>query len=113
MNRREFLSASLLPGLAQAQDAAAPPEQIPEPHFPSRLYQFVWRNCELANADLMSGVVKAFAAKILDFVTSMGLPKKRRLTEDQLARLYISVIRQNWHVLPESQIVALLGWVRD
>lgn len=42
----------------------------------------------------------------------MGLPKKRFLTEDQLARIYITVIRQNWHLLPEDQIIELLAWDR-
>jgi hypothetical protein len=42
----------------------------------------------------------------------MGLPKKRNLTADQLARLYITVIRQNWHILPQEQIIELLGWDR-
>ena len=43
----------------------------------------------------------------------MGLPKKRQMSEDQLARLYITVIRQNWHVLPEHQIIELPGWHRQ
>src|SRR5579875_1002623 len=41
---------------------------------------------------------------------SMGLPKKITLSDDQLRRSYITVIRQNWHILPDEQIVQLLGW---
>jgi hypothetical protein len=40
----------------------------------------------------------------------MGLPAKRRLTDDQLRRIYVTVIRQNWHLLPNTQLVQLLGW---
>jgi hypothetical protein len=86
---------------------------IPEPHFPSRLYQFVWRNWELANTDRMAAVLQTKPAAVLGLGASMGLPKKRQMSEDQLARLYITVIRQNWHVLPEEQILQLLGWDRQ
>ena len=40
----------------------------------------------------------------------MGLTTKPHLTEDQLRRIYITVIRQNWHVLPDDQLMELLGW---
>ena len=40
----------------------------------------------------------------------MGLPAKRQLSDDFLRRIYITVIRQNWHLLPEEQIIELLGW---
>ena len=116
MRRREFLSLGpagyvlAQPAFAQSGDG---PEPIPEPQFPSRLYLFVWRNWELANSDRMAEVIRTSAAVILDLGASMGLPRKRPLTDDQLARIYITVIRQNWHVLPEEQIIELLGWDRD
>lgn len=92
---------------------AAVPPPIPEPHFPSRLYQFVWRNWELANTNRMAEVVHARAADILALGASTGLPRKPVLTPDQLRRIYITVIRQNWHLLPEAQIVQLLGWTPE
>jgi hypothetical protein len=46
----------------------------------------------------------------LEIGASMGLPTKPHLTEDQLRRIYITVIRQNWHVLPDDQLMELLGW---
>lgn len=89
------------------------PDPIPEPQFPSRLHQFVWRNWELANADRLAKVIGTTPEIVLALGSSMGLPQKRHLTNDQLARLYITVVRQNWHVLPESQIIELLGWDRE
>ena len=83
------------------------PRPIPEPHFPSKLHQFTWRNWELANVDRLTKVVQTTPQAILELGSSMGLPRKRHLTEDQLARLYITVIRQNWHLLPERQIIEL------
>jgi hypothetical protein len=107
MNRREFLLAG--PALWVWQQPEAPPP-IAEPHFPTRLYQFVWRNWELANVPRMAEVIRASERDVLALGGSMGLPKKRRLTDGQLRRIYITVIRQNWHLLPERQIIELLGW---
>lgn len=117
MDRRWFLKATpfafagseWIAPLGCAQSLGEVPA-ISEDHFPSRLHQFVWRNWELANADRMAQVVHATPDQIVALGQSMGLPAKRRLTDDQLRRIYITVIRQNWHVLPENQIIELLGW---
>ncbi len=124
MNRRKFLerievSALLLSqpwfGRLEAQEApiehgAPTPEPIPEPHFPDRLHLFIWRNWELANTDRMAKVLGTTSENILEIGASMGLTKKIELSEDQLRRIYITVIRQNWHVLPDDQLMELLGW---
>jgi len=113
LERRAFLTAggaALLAPLTPPLVAAAP---IPEPHFPSRLYQFVWRNWELANADRMAAVAKANANDLVEIGRSMGLPPKPELSSDQLRRIYITTIRQNWHLLPLEQIQQLLGWTRE
>ena len=83
---------------------------VPEPHFPSRMYQYVWRNWELANLDRMATVVDARPADLARMAEELGLPPKRQFTDDYLRRIYITTIRQNWHLLPEKQIIALLGW---
>lgn len=110
MNRRQFLLAA---PAAWAETSLAAPVPIAEPHFPSRLYQYVWRNWELANASRMAEVIAARERDVLELGSSLGLPPKRRLRQDQLRRLYITVIRQNWHLLPEQQIIQLLGWDRE
>lgn len=114
MRRRDILYVPLFPWtpLVAWQDAGAP-EPVPEPHFPSRLHQLIWRNWELATTDRMAKVLRTTPGKILDLGFSMGLPEKRTLTPNQSRRLYITVIRQNWHLLPENQIIELLGWTQD
>ena len=110
MTRREllYLGSGFLPQSSFGQS----PEPISDPHFPSRLYAFIWRNWELANADRMAKVLRTTEAAVLKVGASMGLPKKPLLSGDQLARIYITVLRQNWHILPEEQIVELLGWTQ-
>jgi len=110
MDRRSFLGlAGVLPAVGQTVVAS---KAIEEEHFPSRQYCFVWRNWELANLERMAAVLGTGVRQVEALGRSMGLPRKLRLSEDQLRRLYITVIRQNWHLLPEDQLMELLGWDR-
>lgn len=121
MQRRSFLRtvppacfAGMLP--LPGAETGSPFPSVPalvEDHFPSRLHQFVWRNWELANLDRMAQVLQCRPARLDAIGRSMGLPPKPALSGDYLRRIYITVIRQNWHLLPESQIVELLGWDRE
>lgn len=116
IDRREFVGSLAGPVLSlplSAHAAENPPKPLAETHFPSRLHQFVWRNWELANLDRMARVGGASPAQVSAIGRSMGLPGKPRLTNDQLRRIYITVIRQNWHLLPNEQLIDLLGWDRD
>lgn len=114
MERRTFLKtvppALLWPWGGNAHAALPPVRAVPEPHFPSRLHQFVWRNWDLVNLDRMAEVVKAQPGDLARLGSEMGLPAKRPVSADTQRRIYITVIKQNWHVLPESQIIQLLGW---
>ncbi|HEU0122739.1 MAG TPA: hypothetical protein VFQ91_19560 [Bryobacteraceae bacterium] len=107
LDRREFLVLAAA-ARAAAQSASAP--AIRETHFPNRLCQFVWRNWELANLDRIAAVAGATPSQIAFLAAAMGLPPKRKLSDDQLRRIYVSVIRQNWHLLPKTQLTQLLGW---
>ncbi len=123
-DRREFLGrtskltgAVLFSGIGIAPLAAAAQESgsmpIPEPHFPSQMHLFVWRNWSLANLDRIADVLGTTPDRVLETGRRLGLPPKPQLTTDQLRRIYITVIRQNWHVLPEVQLIQLLGWDRE
>jgi hypothetical protein len=117
MRRRTFLhSLGGIAAAALATDAgvAAPAAPtLPEAHFPDRLHLFVWRNWELANIERMAEVIVCRREEILAIGESMGLPPKPTLSSDQVRRLYITVIRQNWYLLPEEQLIGLLGWTRE
>ena len=112
MNRRSLLKQIAGAALGPVRISHAADSTL-ESHFPHRLYQFVWRNWELANLDRMSRVAHAPPQALRDLGASMGLPPKPRLTPDQLRRIYITVIRQNWRLLPLEQITELLGWPRE
>ncbi|MBV9123512.1 MAG: hypothetical protein JO112_09155, partial [Planctomycetes bacterium] len=117
MNRRSFVlglgGVAVSPGRLLSGSAPPAPAPNPEPHFPDRLHLFVWRNWELADTARMAVVVRCRAEDILDLGSSLGLTPKPPLSADQLRRLYITVIRQNWRLLPNEQIIQLLGWTKE
>ncbi|MFI5459909.1 MAG: hypothetical protein ACHRXM_31200 [Isosphaerales bacterium] len=117
MERRFFLlgTGGLAAGLFRlpALQANPPLEPVSEPHFPDRLHRFVWRNWELVNLDRMAEVVGCRPGDLAEIGTAMGLPPKAQITPDQFRRIYITVIRQNWHLLPDEQLIRLLGWTTE
>ncbi len=86
------------------------PKPVAFPHFPSRLHAFVWRNWPLVTVDRMARVVGAKPAEIKRLGRTMGLGAPPRITRDQQARSYITVIKRNWHLLPYEQLLNLLDW---
>jgi len=98
---------------AVAFGAFAGAQSDPEPHFPDALHQFIWRNWELAGLDRMAEVAGCRPEDLRAIGESMGLGPKPELSADQLRRIYISVIRQNWYLLPNEQIIQLLGWTPE
>ena len=129
-NRRGFLRAASLAigGVCAADLSSSPPVTaqegapritLPEgdapapisaPHFPDRLYAFVWRNWTLVPLERMAAVVGATPTEIRALGQSMGLSGPTAVSADQQARSYITVIRRNWHLLPYDQLLQLLGW---
>jgi len=97
-----FLAAGLPMGTA--------PEPVAFPHFPDRLHAYVWRNWPLVPVERMAQVVGAESEEIVALGTSMGLSDPPTISEDQMGRSYVTIIRRNWHLLPYEQIAELLGW---
>jgi hypothetical protein len=58
----------------------------------------------------MAKVLGRTPEKVLEIGVSMGFPPEPDLTDDQLRRIHITAIRQNWHAPPDDQFMELLGW---
>jgi hypothetical protein len=83
------------------------------PHFPNRLFTYVWRNWSLIPVDKLAKVVNATVEDIVKLGQTIGLQKPPDISSEQLRRSYITIIRRNWHLLPDEQIIELLGWTRE
>lgn len=99
---------SLLSSLTLPEGAA--PEALNFAHFPDKVHAFVWRNWRLAPLDRMAEVLGATEDEVRNLGKAMGLPDPPEISETQLQRTYITLIRANWHLLNYEQLLTLLGW---
>lgn len=81
--------------------------------FPSRLHQFVWRNWTVVPQKRLAEVLQTTPAKVSQVAASLGLPTQAKIQEEWRDRGYITVLRRNWHLLPYSQLMTLLGLSRE
>ncbi|MEZ0267632.1 MAG: hypothetical protein ACAI43_23110, partial [Phycisphaerae bacterium] len=90
---------------------ATPP--VPVDHFPSRLHALVWRNWNLVSAERMAAVVGARADDVRALAASMGLAAERPIPAHYKSRLYLTVLRRNWHLLPYPQLLKLVDMMPE
>lgn len=79
-------------------------------HFPDRLHAFIWRNWNLVPSERMARVVGAKPRQIAEIARAMGLGDEDVLSAAKRERIYLSIIRRNWHLLPYEQLLELLDW---
>lgn len=78
-------------------------------HFPTRMQAFVFRNWETVDKARIAKVLKVDVETVSKIASDMGLPAQSDLSP-WMTRGYITIIKQNWHILPYSQILELLDW---
>ncbi len=84
------------------------PAPVAFKHFPSRLHVFIWRNWPLVEAERLAQVLETTPEQVRALAESMGLPEQHPITGKDLDRVYITLIRRNWHLLPYEQLLTLL-----
>src|SRR5437868_598650 len=85
-------------------------EPLPYPHFPTRQQAFVWRNWEIVPVERLARVLEINDANVLQLAQEMGLRVPPQVEARWLTRGYLTIIRNNWHLLPYEQLLTLLGW---
>ncbi|SDD11337.1 hypothetical protein [Niabella drilacis] len=119
INRRQFLASNaalgvflFLQGIPAWSFAGmqAGKKALELKHFPNALYAFVWRNWGLVPLERMAAAVNATPQQLGQIARFMGLPPAPPVTDEQWQRSYLTVIRRNWHLLPDSQLQTLMGW---
>ncbi len=86
------------------------PKALRLEHFPTRQQAFVWRNWEMVPVATLAAVLGATEEQVLDLAEGMGLRVPPRVNPHWLARGYVTLLRNNWHLLPYEQLLQLLGW---
>ncbi|MCF3107709.1 hypothetical protein LL912_02840 [Niabella sp. CC-SYL272] len=119
INRRQFLTANsalgvffLLQGVPLQTFAGkqSGKRALEFRHFPNALYAFVWRNWGLVPLERMAATVAANPRQLEEIARFMGLPPAPEVTDEQWQRSYLTVVRRNWHLLPNDQLQTLMGW---
>ncbi|MFC1454122.1 hypothetical protein ACFLQL_02975 [Verrucomicrobiota bacterium] len=93
----------------------ANPPALEFPHFPTRQQAVVWRNWGLVTASRLAKVLNTTETNIVSAAHEMGLIHAASNDTEKmwLKRGYITLIRQNWHLLPYTQLLKLLGRTPD
>jgi hypothetical protein len=98
---------------ASALPAGSAPKALEFPHFPDGMHALVWRNWGVVEPAVLAQVLDTSAENVAEVAESMGLAPAPPIPREQQARLYVTVIRRNWHLLPYEQLLALLGMSAD
>ncbi len=94
---------------SELPEGPAPPA-LEFPWFPDRMHAFVWRNWNLIETARIASVLGTSPANVRTVAESMGLPAEEPVSPRFKARMYLTVIRRNWHLLPYDQLLQLLDW---
>lgn len=89
------------------------PKPVPIPHFPTRFQAFIWRNWGLVPADTLAGILSCPADEVRSLAEEMGLPGDAEPDEKWRKNGYLTLIRNNWHLLNYAQLLQLLDWTPE
>lgn len=89
------------------------PEPLGLPHFPTLQQAVIWRNWELISVERLAKVLQTNEDNVMELARGMGLRVPPVVGKHWLQRGYITVMRNNWHLLPYEQLLEVLGWTAE
>jgi hypothetical protein len=93
--------------------AGSAPAPIPLPHFPTRFQAVLWRNWGLVTPEKLAEMLHCTVSDILNSAEKLGLPTPPEVHPKWVTHGYLTLIRNNWHLLPYSQILQMLDWTPE
>ncbi len=85
-------------------------EYLDFPYFPNSLCLFVYRNWGMISPSVIAKTIEADTCDIIKLASDMGLAENPDISDEWLIKGYITLIRQNWHLITYDQLCLLLGW---
>jgi len=111
---RIFVIILALCGAVRAElPVGSAPAALKFEHFPTRVHAFVFRNWNLVETERLAKILGTTSDRIREMAGSMGLPAEEPVPQIYRTRLYLSLIRRNWHLLPYEQLLELLEMMWD
>ena len=89
------------------------PQPVQLPHFPTRFQTVLWRNWGLVPPEKLAQLLQCTVDNILKSAEELGLPVPPEVNPKWVTHGYLTLIRNNWHLLPYSQILQLLDWTPE
>ena len=89
------------------------PEALSFEHFPTPHQAVVWRNWGLVAPARLASVLGATPDAVCRAAADMGLHEPREIDPRWIERGYVTLIRNNWHLLPYDQLLELLDWSEE
>lgn len=89
------------------------PKPLEYPHFPTRQQAVVWRNWGMVPMDRIARILKTSVNNIIKMAEGLGLQPQPPSERKWLKRGYITIIRNNWHLLNYDQLLELLDWTPE
>jgi hypothetical protein len=84
------------------------PPAIDFKYFPNRAYAVVWRNWNLVSEARIAKTIGCSGKDVDAMAYSMGLPPAIDVPSDYKQRMFITIVRRNWQLLPYDQLLTLL-----
>ncbi len=78
-------------------------------YFPSDMQVFIFRNWETVDKSVIAKVLETNVENVEREAQRMGLGPQKSIKE-WTKKGYITTIRNNWHLIPYSQLAKLLDW---
>jgi len=82
-------------------------------HFPTLFQTFIFRNWESVPVEKLAKVLATDIKTVNGLAADMGLRVPAKYNEKYEKRGYLTVIRNNWHILPYEQLLELVGLSED
>ncbi len=82
-------------------------------HFPTRWQAFIWRNRSFVPDRKLAEILQCTEAEIRQAAVELGMPAENTANALWLSHGYLTVIRNNWHLLDYGQLLQLLDWTPE
>lgn len=89
------------------------PQPLRNPIFPRPFQNVIWRNWELLPVEKLASLLKCSTAEILEAAGAMGLAVPPRVNPKWTQAGYLTLMRNNWHLLNYEQMLELLEWTPE
>jgi len=88
------------------------PKALSFSHFPKNFQAVIWRNWGLVPIVRLAKTLETSEENIRKSAVQLGLPEVE-VSKNWLEKGYLTIIRNNWHLLDYEQLLVLLDWTAD